>query len=58
MPLTLPTDSFCLHNMLLLIGCDYASEFVLLKGSDKLARQDSIWKAMCKELGWRYIPTI
>ena len=51
--------SFVTRNLLILCGLPhYANEFVLLKGSDKLSKQDSIWKSMCKKLGWRYIPSI
>lgn len=30
----------------------------LLKSRAKLAEQDRIWKAICKELNWEYIPTM
>ena len=37
---------------------DFAKNFVLLKGKEKLMRQDAIWAAICKDLGWKYIPSI
>ena len=30
----------------------------LLKSRDKLSVQDKIWKGICKELDWEFIPTI
>lgn len=32
--------------------------FPLLKSSEKLYAQDSIWKNICKELGWEFIRSI
>jgi hypothetical protein len=32
--------------------------FSLLKGRDKLYRQDQVWKCICDDLGWTYIPSI
>ena len=32
--------------------------FSLLKGRDKLYRQDQIWRCICEDLGWTYIPSI
>ena len=32
--------------------------FPLLKSREKLQQQDRIWKMMCKELKWQYIPSI
>ena len=36
---------------------DYLPYFPLLKAKDKLRQQDVIWKNICKELQWEYIPT-
>ena len=36
----------------------WLDSFSLLKGRDKLHRQDCIWKNICKELDWKFIPTI
>ena len=36
---------------------DYLPYFPLLKSKDKLKQQDDIWKNICKELQWQYIPT-
>ena len=32
--------------------------FLLLKGKDKLSRMDSIWKKICEDLDWTYIPSV
>jgi len=36
---------------------EYLPYFPLLKAKDKLRQQDIIWKNICKELQWEYIPT-
>jgi hypothetical protein len=36
----------------------YLHEIPMLKDKDKLIEQDSIWKNICQELDWEYIPTI
>jgi hypothetical protein len=30
----------------------------MLKDRDKIVEQDAIWKKICKELDWEFIPTI
>jgi hypothetical protein len=37
---------------------EYLEFFPLLKSSEKLYQQDSIWKNICKELGWEFIRSI
>ena len=37
---------------------DFLPFFPLLKSKEKLHQQDVIWKKMCKELQWEFIPTI
>lgn len=32
--------------------------FPLLKSSEKLYAQDQIWKKICKELRWEFIPSV
>ena len=32
--------------------------FPMLKDRDKRVEQDSIWKKICGELNWQFIPTI
>jgi hypothetical protein len=50
--------SYCLHKMLQLLGKDeYLHMFNLLKSRDKLAAQDQIWKKICEELDWEFIPS-
>ena len=36
----------------------YLSEFPMLKDKDKRIEQDNIWKKICQELDWEFIPTI
>lgn len=36
----------------------YLEHFPLLKDKDKRIEQDAIWKKICEELDWEYIPTI
>jgi hypothetical protein len=37
---------------------DFISCFPLLKSREKLLVQDNIWKKICEDLEWQYIPTI
>jgi len=37
---------------------DYLQCFPLLKSKEKLYKQDQIWKKICGDLKWEYIPTI
>jgi hypothetical protein len=37
---------------------DYLPFFPLLKAKDKLRQQDEIWKNICNEVRWEYIPTV
>lgn len=37
---------------------DFKQCFSLLKGRDKLYRQDCLWKEICNYLGWTYTPSI
>jgi hypothetical protein len=51
--------SFVLHKCVQLLGHDeFLSSFPLLKSRDKLAQQDMIWKAICKDLGWEFVPSM
>ena len=37
---------------------DFIPYFMLLKGRDKLSRMDTIWKLICTDLDWTYIPSV
>ena len=53
--------SYCLYKMAEIIGEDDMLEnftLPLLKSRDKLSVQDKIWKGICSELNWQFIPTI
>lgn len=50
---------FTLYKLCQLLGEDeYLPLFPLLKSTEKLRAQDMIWKAICEELKWEYIPTV
>lgn len=50
---------YVLHKFVELLGEDaYLEKFPLLKSREKLRMQDSIWKAICDDLDWQYIPSI
>ena len=36
----------------------WLQSFALLKGRDKLYRQDQIWKNICKQLNWKFHPSV
>ena len=37
---------------------EYLNCFQLLKSRTKLHQQDIIWKSICKDLGWQFIPSL
>ena len=51
--------SYVLHKFCELLELDNLLEyFPLLKSREKLQQQDVIWKKICQELEWQYIPSI
>lgn len=51
--------SYVLYKFCELLGEDeYLPYFPLLKSSEKLWAQDCIWRNMCKELCWEFIPSV
>src|SRR5210317_649905 len=51
--------SYVLYKFCELLSEDsYLQYFPLLKSKEKLFQQDQIWKKICHELRWQYIPTI
>lgn len=51
--------SYVLYKFCELLSEDkYLQCFPLLKSKEKLYQQDIIWKSICKDLKWEYIPTI
>jgi len=51
--------SYVLYKFCELLGEDeYLQYFPLLKSKEKLYQQDVIWKKICNDLRWEYIPTI
>lgn len=51
--------SYVLNKSIELLGEDaYLPHFPLLKSRDKLYVQDSIWKLICQELDWEFIPSV
>ena len=50
--------SYVLHKFCQLLEYDnYLVYFPLLKSREKLQQQDEIWKNICKDLKWEYIPS-
>ena len=50
--------SYVLHKFCELLEYDHLlSFFPLLKSREKLQQQDQIWKKICEELKWEYIPS-
>ena len=48
--------SYCLYKFFQLLGYDqFLDSFTLLKGRDKLIRQDEIFKKICEELDWEFV---
>lgn len=51
--------SYVLYKFCELLGeDDYLQYFPLLKSKEKLYQQDVIWKKICQDLRWEFIPTI
>lgn len=51
--------SYVLHKFFQLLGLDaYLSSVNLLKSRDKLMAQDEVWKLICADLGWEFIPSL
>lgn len=51
--------SYVLHKIFQILKNKTFMEFCpLLKSKDKLIQQDLIWKRICKDLNWNYIPSI
>jgi hypothetical protein len=51
--------SFTLYKFCELLGEDsMLVYFPLLKSNEKLYKQDQIWKKICKDLRWEFIPSI
>lgn len=51
--------SYTIFKMLQLMELDYLLDyFTLLKSREKLIVQDKIWAGICKELNWRFIPSL
>lgn len=50
---------YCLYKFLQLLNQDeILDSFVLLKGRDKLYAQDEIFRKICAELNWEFVPTV
>ena len=51
--------SYTLHKFCLLLGKDeFLIYFPLLKSREKLFEQEKIWKGICSDLGWKFMPSI
>jgi hypothetical protein len=50
--------SYCLYKFCELLGYDHFLQyFMLLKGVEKLRKQDTIFKKICGEMDWQFIPS-
>ena len=50
--------AYCLHKFCQIMGYDtFLPYFTLLKGEEKLKKQDAIFKNICAELDWEFIPS-
>lgn len=50
--------SYVLHKIFQLLDLKQYKNFSLLKSRDKLRMQDDIWKLICKDLNWNFIPSV
>eukprot|EP00798_Chlamydomonas_sp_ICE-L_P017341 gene17341-23647_t len=51
--------AYCLHKMMQLLEKDqYLVNFPLLKSREKLYQQDQIWKNICEDVRWDFIPSL
>ena len=51
--------SYILHKFVQLLELDeFINCFLLLKSREKLHQQDQIWKKICAELKWQFIPSM
>ena len=51
--------SYVIRKLLELLNeTQYINYFPLLKSREKLYQQDVMWKAICKDLKWDFIPSI
>ena len=51
--------SYVLHKFFQLLELDeFLACFELLKSREKLHQQDLIWKKICEELRWEFIPSV
>lgn len=51
--------SYTIFKMLQLMELDHLLVyFTLLKSREKLILQDKLWKGICEELNWRFIPSV
>jgi len=51
--------SYVLHKFFQLLELDeFLACFELLKSREKLHQQDVIWKKICEELRWEFIPSV
>lgn len=51
--------AYCLYKACELQGWDkFLRCFSLLKGRDKLRKQDAIYQKICKEVNWEFIPSV
>ena len=51
--------SYCLYKFFQILGLyQFLDCFSLLKGRDKLAKQDDIFRQICDDLNWEFFPSV
>lgn len=49
--------NFVVLKLSMLLGLDLSARLPLLKSKEKLRDAEAIWKLICEDLGWQYMPT-
>jgi hypothetical protein len=50
---------YALYKLCELLGENqYLNDIPMLKDREKIIEQDEIWRKMCSELNWEFIPTV
>ena len=51
--------AYVLHKIFQILQMDeFLSYFPLLKSREKLRAQDEIWKPICRDMDWEFIPSV
>ena len=51
--------SYVFHKFFQMLGeAELAQHFALLKSTHKLYQMDAIWRLICDDLGWKFVPSV